>query len=279
VTTSPVRNISWASTDPDRLPRPRSTGALRYTRLTPAAVDAISIHHTTGPGLHASATVAQEITYLRAIDTYHRTSRGLDAIGYQIVAFASGRIYVTAPLDRYGAAVSLQNDHTISIAMPGDFTAAPPSPDHIHAAAHAIAYVYAYLGRQVLVRPHRYWRGTACPGDTWPTWSQPLGAQAINLHPSSEEDDMGMTPAEAARLRTVEAQAHTHAAAAPPPPPPPPPAPAGRTYTVRASDGADGLSGIALRQLGNAARWPEIAGINGLRSPYTIHAGQVLKLP
>ena len=273
MTTDPVRDISWRG---ERLlPDPLRGDALRYTTLNPANVDAISIHHTTGPGLPPTAAVADEIAYLRTIDTYHRTSRGLDAIGYQMVAFASGRLYVTAPLDRYGAAVALQNDHTISIALPGDFTTTPPSPAHIHAAAHAITHVYAHLGRQVLARPHRYWRGTACPGDTWPNWSGSLGAQAIALHPT-QEDDIGMTPEQETRLRTVEAQAHSHTT---PPPSPPPPPPAQRTYTVRASDGADGLSGIALRQLGDAGRWPQIAKLNGLRSPYTIHAGQVLKLP
>ena len=89
---------------------------------------------------------------------------------------------------------------------------------------------------------------------------------------------MGMTPEQETRLRAVEAQAHSHAATAPPPPPPSPP-PAGRTYTVRASDGADGLSGIAMRKLGNAARWPEIASLNGIPKPYVIHSGQVLRLP
>ena len=87
---------------------------------------------------------------------------------------------------------------------------------------------------------------------------------------------MGMTPEQETRLRAVEAQAHNHTA---PPPAPPPPAPTQRTYTVRSSDGADGLSGIALRQLGNAARWPEIASLNGIPKPYVIHTGQVLRLP
>ena len=277
MTTDPVRDISWRG---ERLlPFPIAGDALRYKRLPPASVNAVSIHHTTGDGLPATATAAQEIAYLRTIDTFHRTTRRLDAIGYQLVAFASGRVYVAAPLDRYGAAVALQNNHTISIALPGDFTTTPPTPAHLHAAAHAITHVYTYLGRQVLARPHRYWRGTACPGDTWPSWSQPLGAQAIALHPTTEEDDMGMTPEQESRLRSVESQAHTHAATAPPPPPPPPPAPAQRTYTVRASDGADGLSGIAMRKLGNAARWPEIASLNGIPEPYVIHSGQVLRLP
>jgi len=270
VTTSPVRNISWRG---ERLlPDPIDGDALRYTPILPAHVDAISVHHTTGPGLPATATEAQEIAYLRDIDTYHRTQRGLDAIGYQLVAFASGRVYVAAPLDRYGAAVALHNNHTLSIALPGDFTTDPPTPAHLNALARAIAHVDAYLYRPVSIYPHRHWGGTACPGNTYSAWPRPLR--------QTEDTDMGMTPAEAARLAAVEGKAHVHTTPTAPPPPPPPPAPAPRTYTVRASDGAEGLSAIALRQLGNAARWPEIATLNGIAGPrYIIHTGQVLRLP
>ncbi|MFD3574781.1 LysM peptidoglycan-binding domain-containing protein [Streptomyces sp. NPDC058644] len=48
------------------------------------------------------------------------------------------------------------------------------------------------------------------------------------------------------------------------------------TYTVRKGDT---LSTIAKAKLGRAARWPEIAELNGLKAPYTIHVAQELKLP
>ena len=66
---------------------------------------------------------------------------------------------------------------------------------------------------------------------------------------------------------------------APAPAPAPKPRPGTRPYTVRASDGAQGISGIALRELGDANRWREIAALNNLKSPYTIHKDQVLLLP
>jgi len=180
VTTSRVRDISWRG---ERLlPAPVRGDALRYAILNPTRVDAISVHHATGAGLPATSTIAQEIAYIKRIDTQHRTTRGLDAIGYQLMAFASGRIYVTAPLNRYGAAVALQNGHTISIALPGDFTTRPPTPAHLHAVAHAIAHVDAYLKRAAAVRPHRHWRGTACPGDTYRSWVPPLRLAATRLH-------------------------------------------------------------------------------------------------
>ena len=67
----------------------------------------------------------------------------------------------------------------------------------------------------------------------------------------------------------------------PPPAPPTPgstptPAPQECFYTVRTNDS---LSLIALRELGDVNRWPEIAQMNGIVSPYVLYVGQVLKLP
>jgi len=190
VTTDPVRNVSWRG---ERLlPDPIDGDALRYTPILPAHVDAISVHHTTGPGLPTTSTPDQEIAYLHAIDTYHRTQRGLDAIGYQLVAFASARVYVAAPLDRYGAAVAGENNHTLGLALPGDFTTVPPAPAHLTTAARAIAFAFAYLARAVDVRPHRAWGGTACPGDTFEAWLPTLATAAADLHP--KEQTMTTTP-------------------------------------------------------------------------------------
>lgn len=48
-----------------------------------------------------------------------------------------------------------------------------------------------------------------------------------------------------------------------------------RQYTVRAGDC---LWTIAMRQLGNGARWHRIARLNHLSYPWVIHDGQVLRL-
>ena len=41
----------------------------------------------------------------------------------------------------------------------------------------------------------------------------------------------------------------------------------------------DCLYNIAKKQLGDASKWPEIAKLNGISSPYTIYPNQVLKMP
>jgi len=49
-----------------------------------------------------------------------------------------------------------------------------------------------------------------------------------------------------------------------------------RFYTVKAGDS---LSIIARDELNEIGRWSEIAYINSIASPYTIHPGQVILLP
>jgi nucleoid-associated protein YgaU len=41
----------------------------------------------------------------------------------------------------------------------------------------------------------------------------------------------------------------------------------------------DTLSGIAQKRLHDSRRWPDIAGLNNLKSPYRIYPGQVLRVP
>lgn len=54
-----------------------------------------------------------------------------------------------------------------------------------------------------------------------------------------------------------------------------------REYTVQKADGADGLSGIAYRELGNALRWHEIAALNAniIAPKYIIFVGEQIKIP
>jgi LysM repeat protein len=50
----------------------------------------------------------------------------------------------------------------------------------------------------------------------------------------------------------------------------------GKQYTVKRGDT---LAGIAQRTLGSSARWREIAKLNDISNPNTIHVGQRLTLP
>ena len=48
------------------------------------------------------------------------------------------------------------------------------------------------------------------------------------------------------------------------------------TYTVKFGES---LSKIARDVLGDMSRWPEIAQLNNIASPYVIQTGQILQLP
>ena len=179
-----IRDLTY--TGEGHIPMPLSGPALRYARLPKGAVDAIAVHHMTGVGPPATATADYEIRFLKNIDFYHRTTRGLDGIGYHIVPMASGRIYIVSRLDRYGAGVGGENNHLLHLALPGDYTNELPSPQHLRAAAEATDYLLDYLGRDVPTVPHLYWGGTTCPGARWREWVPDL------IEPTSreEEDDM-----------------------------------------------------------------------------------------
>lgn len=54
------------------------------------------------------------------------------------------------------------------------------------------------------------------------------------------------------------------------------PGPSTRTHTVKAGDT---LWAIAVRELGDGKRWPEIAKLNDVRDPRALQIGQTLRLP
>ena len=140
-----IRDISYVGEG--LIPAPLDGDALRYEPLPPGAVTDIAVHHMTGWNPPADAPVDWEIRFLQGIDEYHRSSRGLDGIGYHIVAMASGRVYVVSRLDRYGAGVGGQNNHLLHLALPGDYTSQLPAPGHLAAAVVAVRHLYGYLER------------------------------------------------------------------------------------------------------------------------------------
>ena len=138
-----IRDITYVGEG--LIPAPLHGPALRYEPLPPGDVTDVVIHHMTGWNPPADAPVDWEIRFLQGIDQYHRTSRGLDGIGYHIVPMASERIWIVSRLDRYGAGVGGQNNHLLHLALPGDYTSALPAPSHLAAAVGAVRHLYTYL--------------------------------------------------------------------------------------------------------------------------------------
>jgi hypothetical protein len=135
---------------------------------------AIVVHHTaTGTGSNNPAAV------VRAVDVYHRVTRGWGDIGYHYLIDHQGRIYagrVGGP-ESIGAHAYDYNNGTVGIALIGTHDSAPISP----AARNSLVSLTAWLSRRYRINPegsttfynrpyatimgHRHTgRQTTCPG-------------------------------------------------------------------------------------------------------------------
>lgn len=117
-------------------------------------------------------TEAEEILHVKQIYANHtaegRFTPGWSApgIGYNWLAFASGRIYYVGSVNTVRAAVANQNDHIVACAFVGNFTDVTPT-DACLAAVRALREAE---WADKAVRPHRHYGGTACPGATCHQW-------------------------------------------------------------------------------------------------------------
>lgn len=115
---------------------------------------------------------------------------------------------------------------------------------------------YGYLP----LRGHQQVAATGCPG-AYQQWLPWLDKRAEELRGQTSGGSGSATPAPT-----------------PAPKPTPAPAPSASfvTYLVKAGDSP---WSIAARVLGDGARYREIMALSGIAAPYTIHAGQTLKIP
>ena len=63
-----------------------------------------------------------------------------------------------------------------------------PGDKQMEAAAVGINHIFAFLGREVEIGPHRKWGGTTCPGDRWRGWVPTLAVIAQEFR--QEDDNM-----------------------------------------------------------------------------------------
>jgi hypothetical protein len=152
---------------------PDSDGNL-WPQRSLTAIDELSIHHTVSPNREWSTF--EEIDHVDNIYAQHRAggrfapNYSAPGIGYWFLCFPSGRVYQVGALADQRAAVAGQNNHIIAVALVGDFTEQQPTGAALEAARRLRAALEEELGRTLVVRPHRYYGGTACPGATWQAW-------------------------------------------------------------------------------------------------------------
>ncbi|MFK0255443.1 LysM peptidoglycan-binding domain-containing protein [Streptomyces sp. NPDC090445] len=134
--------------------------------------------------------------------------------------------------------------------------AATPTADYATTYADAVAATREAAERMAAAAPPK------------PAPAPPKAARAPHRPAAADHPPHTPTPASAAHKAVPAAPAPAAATGA-----------VKRTYTVRAGDS---LTSIALRELGNEARWRELYAMNrGVigANPHLIHPGQVLTLP
>lgn len=121
------------------------------------------VHHTADNGVPATASIAEEMAYLRRIEDFHIRTRGYRAIGYSYLIFASGRVYEGRGFGKRGAH-TLNHNSDIGVCFVGNFEEMYPT----RAALRAERSLRARLMlRGVIVgkrEPHRATFATSCPG-------------------------------------------------------------------------------------------------------------------
>lgn len=129
--------------------------------------DKILVHHSAGKD-------TRELQY-DDIERYHERVRGWADIGYHRVVERVEDAYVTIyarPLWRPGAHCPGQNSKAIGWCLVGDFTKDSPPGDQLIEAARGIAEMILVLGLDhdiaKTVQPHRAFKATQCPGNSFP---------------------------------------------------------------------------------------------------------------
>jgi hypothetical protein len=148
--------------------RSSMTGAAGRFKTQREGLIGIAVHHSvSGDYLTASASQADEVAHLQAIDRYH-VGRDFGGIGYHLAAFASGRLYLLGDLDGARAHVAGRNQELLGIVAIGTFTERLPGDREIAALREGIRHVREFAGRPLPAKGHGAWalpgEGTACPG-------------------------------------------------------------------------------------------------------------------
>lgn len=147
-------------------------------------------HTEAGADMPASATVAQEVARIRAIDAFHRRL-GWGGFGYNAAVCQSGRVYEGRGAGRSGAHTQGQNHKPAIVVLGhGDRTAMSPAALAAHRAVQAHWIRQGHLSPRPAVTGHRDYAKKSCPGNRiYPQLPLLRGVTDVTA-PLNPEDDM-----------------------------------------------------------------------------------------
>lgn len=135
----------------------------KYATRSLDTIDTIVIHHTVSPPDRTIESIA----------SYHVNGRGYPGIAYHYVvtynaANDESKIFQTNYLTTVSFHTYGQNNHTVGVALQGDFTDGPPpqvQQDSARAIVRSLTFNHGWG-----VGKHRDYVQTACPGNSWNQW-------------------------------------------------------------------------------------------------------------
>ena len=136
------------------------TAYLNSVRV-PRGVREVVLHHTWSP---TAAQYKGKATW-EAIRQYHVNVRGWSDIGYHLGVGPDGTVWRLRPVARQGAHVLGRNEHTVGVAMVGNFDVEDPVENGLETAARVFGVVLGRFGLSLTaVRFHREFQQKTCPG-------------------------------------------------------------------------------------------------------------------
>jgi len=126
------------------------------------------IHHTAGPDTQTPDIIAE----------YHVRTKSWGGVGYHFIIDKNGTVYYVGDLTTARAHTYNYNHLGIGICLMGSFMGRQPPDEQINS-THELCSQLLFRTPELPgtdgwedVVPHKQFRATACPGDTWDLWQQ-----------------------------------------------------------------------------------------------------------
>ncbi len=124
----------------------------------------MAIHHTESPTLDKLSPAAR----MRQIQSYHMDVKGWCDIGYHYLVSRDGQIWEGRPVTQLGSHAGGANTGNVGVALMGSHDTTPITETQIDSVAsilRAVGSAYGIAIDRSVVKGHRQYKDTSCPGD------------------------------------------------------------------------------------------------------------------